>query len=176
MAPIVRGAGVEALVMRVEASPGEIHEALVAAGGQRDTTAMESKAGLEVITMDDSALEPTLRALHPIDAPSLTWLGMPVRWSKLLLWPDGHIAVRAWPLSLEDGEAASLDLHVAIASPLRRERLLLPGQVLLLVPGGDTFPLDLEQPVTPGPLARGMAVGAPVVMVFRPRFADARAR
>ena len=67
MSPMVRGAGVEALVMRVEASPGEIHEALVAAGGQRDTTAMESKAGLEVITLDAS---PGIRTrIEVVDPP-----------------------------------------------------------------------------------------------------------
>lgn len=176
MAPAMQGTGVEAFVVRVEASPFEMHEALVAAGGQRDTTSAESQAGLEVITLDASAFEPTLRALHPIDAPELTWLGMPVQWSTLLRWPQGSINVRAWVLSLEDGEAAAVDLHVAVDPPLRRERLLLPGQVLVLVPGGDSFPLPWDQAVRAGALAGGMAGDVPVLVAFRPRFADARAR
>jgi len=176
MAPSIRGTGVEAFVVRVEASPFEMHEALVAAGGQRDTTSAEAQAGLEVITLDASAFEPTLRALHPVDAPELIWLGMPVQWSTVLRWPQGSIDVRAWVLSLEDGEAAAVDLHVNVDPPLRRERLLLPGQVLVLVPGGDTFPLPEEQAVRAGPLAQGMAGDDPVLVAFRARFADARAR
>ena len=176
IARAVRGTGVEVFVVRVEASPAEMHEALVAAGGQRDTTSAESQAGLEVITLDASVFEPTLRAMHPVNAPELTWLGMPVQWSTVLRWPQGSIDVRAWILSLEDGEAAAVDLHVAINPPLRRERLLLPGKVMVLVPGGEIFPLAWDQAVRPGPLAQGMAGDVPVLVAFRPRFADARAR
>jgi hypothetical protein len=176
MSAQVRGAGVELLMIEVEATPAQVHEALVAAGGQRDTTAEEWHRGLEVITLDESAFAPMLRALHPVQAPSLTWLGVPVRWTTAIQSPEGRIVVRAWPLSLEVGEAALIDVALDFANALRRERLLLPGRVLVLAPGGSAFPLDPQGQPAPGPVTRAMVGRNVRLLAFRPRFQAAQVR
>jgi len=173
IAPEIRGAGVELIVVRVEASPAEIHDAIMAAGGQRDTTSEEWARGLEVVTLHGSAFEPLLRSLHPSSSPSVTWLGIPVRWRTALRNSACRLQVRGWPLSMEVGEAAVIDVIVDMPDGCRRERLLLPDQVLLMVPGGAQFPLPMGAQVTPGPLTSLMANAPVTVVAFRPRFQKA---
>ena len=176
MSAEIRGAGVELLTIEVEATTAEVHEALVAAGGQRDTTAEEWHRGLEVITLDEASFQPMLRALHPVRTPTLTWLGVPVRWTTALRSQEGRIQVRAWPLSMEVGEAAIVDVALDFANALRRERLLLPGQVLVLAPGGSAFPLDPQGQPAPGPVTRALVGRNVQLLAFRPRFQAAQVR
>jgi hypothetical protein len=174
--PSIHGAGVELLVLTVEATPAEIHEAIMAVGGQRDTTTQEWARGLEVITLESQVLDPLLRSLHPTTAPSVTWLGIPVRWTTALRNSVCAIRVRGWPLSMESGEVALVDVVVDMPDGCRRERLLLPNQVLFLVPGGQAFPLPMGGQVTPGPLSSLMANGQVKIVVLRPRFSTPQAR
>ena len=176
MAPAVDGIGVEALVVQVQASPGEVHEALVAVGAQRDTTPPEAQARVEVLVIDEAVLDPVLRAVHPVEVPVLTWLGMPVRWVDLKIAPDVTLQARGWVLSLEAGDGAVVDLAMHAPARLRRERMVLPGQVLLMAPGGGTWPLDADDQPLAGPLASGGARGTSHLVVFRPRFVRARMR
>ena len=170
IAPHIRGAGIEMIVVTLDASAPDIHEAIVAAGGQRDTTTAEWARGLEVITLDSAVLDPLLRSLHPSSTPRVTWLGIPVRWSTAIKTSGCALHVRGWPLSMESGEAAVVDVRLDMPDGCRRERLLLPNQALLMVPGGPQFPLPMGAQVTPGPVS-GLMVGSGVTVVaFRPRF------
>ncbi len=171
--PQIHGAGVEAITVHVEASLAEVHEALQTIGGQRDTTVDEQRTGIEVLAMDDAALEPLLRSLHPVDVPSVTWMGFPVRWVPVHHWSAGTMHVRAWPLSLEASEAAAVELHYP---PVRRERLVMPGTVLVVVPAGSRWPLPADGRPADTPLAGSLSTPHVQLIVFRPRFGHAAAR
>ena len=170
IAPHIRGAGVEMIVVTLDASTADIHEAIVAAGGQRDTTTAEWARGLEVITLDSTVLDSLLRSLHPSSTPRVTWLGIPVRWATAMQTSECGLHVRGWPLSMESGEAAVVDVRLDMPDGCRRERLLLPVQALLMVPGGAQFPLPMGAQVMPGPVSSLMVGSGVTVVGFRPRF------
>ncbi|MCH2135816.1 MAG: hypothetical protein MK101_04440 [Phycisphaerales bacterium] len=170
IAPEIHGAGVELIRVQVEADVSQVHEALIAAGAQRDTTAQEWRSGLEALTIDTAVFEPLLRSLHPVGTPDVTWMGTPVRWVRVGGDSACTISARGWPLSMESSAVGVVDVRVETSEPLRRERLVLPGQMLVLVPGGTQYPLSTGGQVTSSPITSLLTRGGTTVIAFRPRF------
>jgi hypothetical protein len=159
----VEGDGTEMHAVRVDATLGEIHEALVLASARRVTSGEAEAAGLEVLVLDERTVDGLIRAVRAQESPALTWMGVPVRWHKAASGEDCSLHVRSWPIITEIGPRSVVEVCVYSKSvrELRDEVLLVPGEALALTTGGVAWPAALEATDPPAsPVATALEWGA----------------
>ena len=143
----VAGEGTEVHHIHSPASLGEVHEALVRAGARRITTAAEADVGLELVILEESRVDPVVRAVGPVSPPSVEWLGIPVRWTTLAAAGAEQVAVRSWPVITELGPRAIVEVRVDHSNEIlfTRELLLVPGEALAITASDGRWPAPIDQ-------------------------------
>jgi hypothetical protein len=143
----VAGEGTEVHPIHTDATLGEVHEALVRAGGRRVSTSDDVGAGLELVILNVACVDSVVRAMVPHSPPGVQWLGIPVRWNVLSEQNEQRVAVRSWPIITELGPRAVVEIRVSDKNRvlLQRELLLVPGESLAMTASGGEWPVSLAQ-------------------------------
>jgi hypothetical protein len=146
----IEGQGTEMHAVFVDATIGEIHDALIRSAARRVISDDAAKDGLEVLVIDESAIVSLVRALRPKGTPRLSWLGLPVRWRMAAGCLSSVIEARSWPIITELGPRSVVEYQVRSdeIAGARGELLVVPGDAVILVAGSVTWPAsyDAERP------------------------------
>lgn len=147
----VQGEGTAMHPVYVDATIGEVHEALIRASSRRVTGTDAEAAGLEILVFDERTVDSLIRAVRPMESPELTWMGVPVRWHTAASAAGCDLHVRSWPIITELGPRCVVDyrLHSETEGEVRDELLLVPGEAMAFVAGGPGWPVPFEA-INPG--------------------------
>ena len=143
----------------VDATIGEVHEALVHAAARRLTGAEAEGAGLEILVVDEQHADALIRAVRSTAAPTLTWMGLPVRWHVATAGSGCSLRVRSWPIITELGPRSVVEYQLIDADDqvVCDELLLVPSEAVALAAGGVGWPLEPDAS-TPLPSAAAAAM------------------
>ena len=147
----VAGEGTELHALQVDATIGEIHEAIVAAGGRRVTDPAAEAAGLEVVLLGDQAVDGLIRAVRPPNLAGLTWMGIPVRWHSASHSMGAALQSRSWPVITELGPRAVVEYRLLAEGEeqCRGELLVVPGEAVAIAAAGVSWPADVLDETPP---------------------------
>jgi hypothetical protein len=142
----VAGEGTEVHPIHTAALLGEVHEALTRAGARRITIPAEADIGLELIILEETRVDPVVRAVAPTSPPSIEWLGIPVRWTTLATAGAEQVAVRSWPVITELGPRAIVEVRIEDGNKIlhTRELLLVPGEALAITASSGQWPAPID--------------------------------
>lgn len=156
----VAGEGTELHPVRVDATIGELHDALLRSTARRVTSPAAEAAGLEILVLDEEHVEGLIRGVRSTSSLELAWMGVPVRWHRTASGPECELRLRSWPIITELGPRCVVEYRLVAAdrTDVHDELLLVPGESLAFAAGvpGWPAPMDLVEPgASPAACAMG---------------------